>query len=220
MKFRAVTFDVGGTLIEPWPSVGEVYADVARRHGLACDGETLTRAFGRAWKQRSSFNYTKPEWHELVRHSFAEFGPVGPELFDAIYDRFAEPDVWRVFDDVIPALEFAKGMGLKLGLISNWDERLRPLLGRLRLLEHFDAVIVSSETGAHKPDPRIFQAAVESLNLAPETIIHIGDSDREDVEGARAAGMFGLKISRKERSGTLSELLEKAMREPLLNENN
>ena len=64
-RIRAVTFDAGGTLIEPWPSVGGVYAQVAAEFGLSCDAETLNRGFGQAWRGRSDFNYTRAEWFEV-----------------------------------------------------------------------------------------------------------------------------------------------------------
>ena len=42
---EAITLDVGGTLIEPWPSVGHIYAEVAARHGVQAEPEELTRRF-------------------------------------------------------------------------------------------------------------------------------------------------------------------------------
>src|SRR5262245_44047237 len=131
---RAVTFDVGGTLIEPWPSVGHVYATVAAEFGISgIAPEQLNRGFVQAWKARQSFDYSREAWRELVDQSFAGLTPHPPEeaCFNAIYERFAQTDVWRVFDDVLPTLKALRASGLKVAAISNWDERLRPLLGLL-----------------------------------------------------------------------------------------
>src|SRR5689334_1944370 len=128
VRIRAVTFEVGGTFLEPWPSVGHVYSRVAAEAGLSCDAELLNRAFVRAWGGRSGFGYTRAEWFELVRQSFAEFGEVAPSLFEAIYERFAEARCWKIYKDVRPAVERLKSAGTRLGVISNWDERLIPLL--------------------------------------------------------------------------------------------
>src|SRR3954470_6861500 len=71
-SIRAITFDVGGTLIQPWPSVGHVYASVAARHGLGeLSTEVLNRQFAAAWKKLSGFNYSRPEWFQLVNQTFA-----------------------------------------------------------------------------------------------------------------------------------------------------
>src|SRR5688572_16606491 len=96
---RAVTFDVGGTLIEPFPSVGEVYAEVARGFGMACCPDTISRQFGEAWSLRTRFEYSRQEWFEVVKHSFRGFGDVSEPLFNTVYERFCEPQAWRVFDD-------------------------------------------------------------------------------------------------------------------------
>ena len=53
-RIRAVTLDVGGTLIEPWPSVGHVYARVAERFGIVCSAEGVNRSFAAAWRARVS----------------------------------------------------------------------------------------------------------------------------------------------------------------------
>ena len=201
---RAVSFDVGGTLIEPWPSVGHVYARVAEQFGITgVAPEQLNRQFAVAWKARREFNYSREAWRELVNHSFAGLWPEAPgrECFDAMYEAFATAASWRVFNDVRPALAAVRERGWKLAIVSNWDERLRPLLRELGLCECFDAIIVSHEASFTKPAREIFQRAATALNLPMETILHIGDSRAEDFDGARAAGMKSLLLDRKAGQG-------------------
>jgi len=196
---RAVTFDVGGTLIEPWPSVGHVYAEVAAGFGLSgIAPEQLNRQFAAAWKSRGSFDYSRAAWRELVNRTFAGLCPEPPGLacFDAIYGRFATAATWRLFDDVLPAFAALKSRGLKLGAISNWDERLRPLLDELRLSRCFDVIVVSCDTGRVKPDPEIFLTAARQLGVPLGSILHVGDSAREDFAGAQAAGMRAVLVDR------------------------
>ena len=81
-------------------------------------------------------------------------------------------------------------------MVSNWDERLPPLLDDLGLGRRFDAVVYSAAVGVEKPDPRIFLHALERLGVEPEDAVHVGDSAREDVEGALAAGMEALHLVR------------------------
>ena len=64
---------------------------------------------------------------------------------------------------MIPTLDALAARGLKLGVISNWDERLRPLLRRLKLAGYFETIVVSREVRASKPARAIFQHAVRRL---------------------------------------------------------
>ncbi len=197
---QAVTFDAGGTLLEPWPSVGHVYSDVAACYGRKnISPVLLNRRFAGAWRANKNFDHTRADWRRLVDQTFAGLftEPPGPALFDALYHRFTEPDVWRVFEDVFPTLETLRRRGLKLGIVSNWDERLRPLLRRLHLDGHFETVVVSIEAGCTKPAPDIFHQAAARLNVPASAMLHVGDSPAEDLAGARAAGMSGVLVNRR-----------------------
>jgi dihydrofolate synthase/folylpolyglutamate synthase len=198
LPVRAVTFDAGGTLLQPWPSVGEVYRRIAQRHGIATSAERLDRQFAAAWKERKSFGYARADWSELVKQTFA--GVASAEdcerFFPELYEAFADPGAWRVFDDVVPCLERLKASGAKLGVISNWDERLRPLLGKLGLSRYFDEIIISCEAGVAKPDPGIFRLAAQRLQVPSGALLHVGDSRSEDAEGAKGAGCQALLLTR------------------------
>jgi putative hydrolase of the HAD superfamily len=198
-RIRAVTFDVGGTLIRPWPSVGQIYAEVAERHGLRnISADHLERQFKAAWQAQQPFEHTREGWARIVDGTFAGVLDVPPSrtFFGELFARFAKPDVWHVFEDVRPALEALQARGLRLAVISNWDERLRPLLGRLGLEAFFETIVVSCEVGAVKPSPAIFRAALRELDLEAAEVLHVGDSQIADVEGARATGMRALRIRR------------------------
>ena len=196
---RAVTFDVGGTLIEPWPSVGDVYASVAAEFG--CQGispSALNDNFAAAWRAKMQFDYSRGAWRELVDATFAGLIPEPPsrDFFEALYGRFESVEVWRVFADVRPVLAALRACGLRLAVISNWDQRLRPLLERLDLARHFDATVVSIEAGCTKPAPEIFHRAAALLGVPPCSVVHVGDSASEDQAGARSAGMRSVLLER------------------------
>jgi putative hydrolase of the HAD superfamily len=210
VSIRAVTFDVGGTLIEPFPSVGAVYAEVARGFGIECCPDTLTRQFAEAWVARTSFEYSRLEWFDVVRHSFRGFAEVSEGLFTSVYDRFTEAAAWKLFDDALPALEMLRERGLRLAVISNWDDRLEPLLERLGVSDFFEQVTVSGKLGWHKPHLEVFAHTLRALRLPPESVLHVGDSEREDVAGARAAGLSAARVRRTgvEKTGDISDLTE------------
>lgn len=212
---RAVTFDVGGTLIEPWPSVGHVYAAVACEFGIpSIAPEALNQRFGVAWKQRGDFDYSLRSWRAVVNDTFAGLAATGPDeaCFHALYRRFGQGRSWRVFPDARPVLSSLRSRGLKLGVISNWDERLRPLLEELELASGLDAIVVSHDVACLKPAPEIFARAARLLGVDAGAIVHVGDSIREDVEGARAAGLQSMFLDRQGDSnpqpGTLSTLAD------------
>jgi putative hydrolase of the HAD superfamily len=193
---QAVSFDVGGTLIEPWPSVGHIYAEIAAKHGFAeLAPETLNAAFKQAWKSCKNFDYTRRGWESLVQQTFAGLMP-SVSFFPELYERFTEASAWRIFDDVLPVLETLASEQLRLIVISNWDERLRKLLQQLRLHSYFETLVISCEVGFSKPSPVIFEHAAAKLGLPPKAILHVGDSAEMDLRGAAAAGFQAVHLRR------------------------
>jgi len=197
---RAVTFDVGGTLIQPWPSVGHVYADEAARHGWPdIPPETLNENFRTAWRGRDGdFNHSEREWATLVDTTFAGLAdpPPSQSFFPELYERFARAEAWRIFDDVLPVLHRLQQANLRLLVISNWDERLRPLLHELALAVFFEDLLISLEIGSTKPDAGIFLEAARRLEVDPPEILHVGDDPQADTKGARQAGFQARTIVR------------------------
>ena len=199
---QCISFDVGGTLIEPWPSVGAVYADAARCLGIQADGAELNQRFAASWidarKKPGGFDYSRSAWKELVRSTFGEALPPAllEGVFESIWHRFERPDVWKVHSDVLPTLELLRTRCIRLTVLSNWDERLRPLLYRLGLADFFEDIVVSGEVGRHKPDPALFESAVHRWAVDASSILHVGDSEREDLQGPIAVGWRSVLIDR------------------------
>jgi len=202
---KAVTFDVGGTLIEPCPSVGHVYAAVAAEQGYpGLDPGLITARFLAAWHGKGHFDYSEAAWYELVKATFAGLiePPPNVAFFQALYQRFCDPKAWEIYDDVRPTFRRLKELGVAVGMISNWDERLPPLLRALGLSTGKEVLAVSCQVGVTKPDPAIFQHAAGQLGCLPGSILHVGDSRREDFEGAIQAG-FQARLLR--RGGAVSD---------------
>jgi len=211
---ECISFDVGGTLIEPWPSVGAVYADAARWLGIQADGAELNQRFAASWidarKKPGGFDYSRSAWKELVRSTFGE--ALSPALLDGVFEsiwhQFERPDVWKVHPDVLPSLELLRSRRVRLTVLSNWDERLRPLLHRLGLADFFEDIVVSGEVGRHKPDLALFEHACQRWAVDASSILHVGDSEREDLHGATAAGWQAVLIDRtgSKRTNSISQL--------------
>jgi len=199
---RALFFDVGGTLLRPWPSVGAIYSSVASRHGINIPTDNMERAFRESWaalKRPGLTVSSKVWWREVV---FRTVGQENQSCFEELYRTFAHANAWQVFQDVEDTLREARSRGLHVGVISNWDERLRPLLDEFRLTRYFDSMTISCEVGVEKPDPKIFHAALHTASVAANQAVHVGDSTTADVRGAEAVGMTAVLLNRKEGEGS------------------
>ena len=212
MDVDCVFFDAGSTLVHPVPPVGEVYARTLREQGIDADAEDVLLQFQHVWtalrrrRQGGGLCYgateadARPWWREVVMLTFERFGKIqDPDrAFEQLWNHFASPVAWKVFPDVAAALAALRARGLRLGIISNWDARIVPLLKGLGLWELFDAVTASFQVGVEKPDSRIFSEALARCRVTPQRALHVGDSYDEDVLGAMRAGMRALWLRRGE----------------------
>jgi len=201
---NVILFDVGGTLLNVYPSVGAVYARVAAKHGIQAEPAVLQSRFFEAWEKQKSQNrvMTRGWWEHVVREVFAPF-PFSqwPALFEDLYQTFAQPDVWKVYDDVLPTLNALKGK-YRLAVASNWDERLPALLKNLGLADYFETMFVSGLMGIAKPNPGFFHRALQTLKSPAEETLHIGNDPDEDWKAARKAGLHALLLDRRQHVST------------------
>src|SRR6185295_5522718 len=107
---------------------------------------------------------------------------------------FASAEYWRLHDGALDCLRMLRNAGLKTGIISNWDHRLRTILGGLPLGEAVDDVIISSEVGCEKPDPRIFLEGARRWGFGPSELLYVGDSFHHDIEPCRKLGWSAVLI--------------------------
>lgn len=197
---EAVLFDWGDTLMR-WEWDDALVED-GHRAGLAAIGREPSDALSARFREAylpllyAAGVLEEVEYPGLVRQLLAENGI---EVSDAELDAFleAEHDAWeraRSLGATTHALlESLRERGLKLGLVSNAVDPpwlLHRDLERLGVAERLDAAVFSSEVGRRKPDPAIFERALELLGgIAPENVLFVGDRLATDVAGARALGM-------------------------------
>jgi putative hydrolase of the HAD superfamily len=199
-----------GTLITLRESVGTTYGAVAMEHGLAVDAEAIDALFPQIYRAAPplAFSLADPQalleaerswWGERIREVFKAAGTpeeLPPGLVADLFDRFAEPQLWRVYPEVPQHLAAWRRQGLRLAVVSNFDRRLHGLLASLGLRPSLEVVIVSSEVGAAKPSPLPFQRALQELDLRPQQVWHVGDQP-EDAQGAGRAGVPCLLLKRR-----------------------
>jgi len=213
LAIRGVLFDAGNTLVRVRGSVGAVYALVARRHGVAADGEVLELAFREAFQRRRggfldavsrphSAERERAWWRALVEEVFERASasealtPNIDDLFPELYTEFEKADHWEVFPDVIPCLDDLAARRIPAGVLSNWDSRLHTVLDGLGLRDRFRFVLTSAEFGAEKPDAEIFREGARRLGCALDQVLHVGDLYRDDWLGATQAGLRGALLDR------------------------
>jgi putative hydrolase of the HAD superfamily len=100
------------------------------------------------------------------------------------------------FADVVPGLRALRERGLRLVVASNWDCSLPEWLAGAGLWELLDGAASSAVVGAAKPDPAVFEAALEIAGAEPGEAVHVGDSLDNDVAGARAVGVRAVLVRR------------------------
>jgi putative hydrolase of the HAD superfamily len=213
---ECVLFDAVDTLLAPAPSFQGRFVAVAAEHGVpleeaAVDAAVAEAAREAAWPQ----DWTDPAtqrafWLGFYQEVLGSLGhdraegsgepkggvPGNDELAEALFRAFSDPAAYRLFDDVRPALDELAGRGVTLGLVSNFEPWLDEVLALQGIAGRFAAVAVSGTLGVAKPDPRIFEAALDQAGADPGATVHVGDQPVNDVAGALAAGIAPVLIDR------------------------
>ncbi|WP_259728108.1 MULTISPECIES: HAD-IA family hydrolase [Synechococcales] len=205
---KGLLIDAMGTLIGLRRSVGTTYAELAASHGIEVEAAAIDQAFGAVYCQAPPLAFPGLEgeelasaerlwWGERILTVFAAAGAplASPALGEELFERFAAADLWRIYPDVLGPLRRWQAAGIKMAVVSNFDQRLIAILAGLGLGDVFQAVVVSSAAGAAKPSPIPFRLALNALALGADQVWHVGDSP-EDVAGATAAGVACLRIRR------------------------
>jgi putative hydrolase of the HAD superfamily len=206
---RAVFFDVGNTLLYPYPSVSEVCRQVLAEAGHVRDLHAIDSLmplvdayYEDRYREDDTFwtdeGETSGVWVGMYSLLARRLGleEDAEHLARRVYDEFGRADRWRAYNDVLPAIMRLKERGHLIGVISNWDGRLSALLDGLGIAKMLDTIVSSAEVGLHKPDPRIFELACERVGVAPHEAVHVGDHHYADVLGASAVGMTPVLIDR------------------------
>lgn len=204
---EVILFDAAGTLFRTARSVGEVYAEVARDFSWKLEGAEVGRLFRSVWGAMPEPDWGRPEgeperdwWRALVGRVLEEAGvkataeEVDP-YFGKLWHYYAGADAWVLYEEVVEVLEKLRA-GYRLGVLSNFDDRLLPVLRGLGIDHFFEVVTFSSLARARKPDPAIFAHALSAHRIRPCQALHVGDEREADWGGARRAGMAWYELSR------------------------
>ncbi|MFC0003446.1 HAD family hydrolase [Micromonospora siamensis] len=200
----AVLFDAADTLFhnrgladlfDGWERDGDP------RLTRACLDAAIRTVGGRGlWPADSATgSQRRAAWTDFYRLAFLEAGHPPPAAAAYAADcagQVVDPAAYRLFGDVPEVLDALDAQGLPLGIVSNFDPLIWPILDRLDLRRRFGAIVTSYDAGCYKPDPRIFRIATDRLGVPAEDVLFVGDSPYSDVGGAAAAGMTAVLVDR------------------------
>jgi beta-phosphoglucomutase len=205
-RYDALIFDVGGTLLGfyDWVPFQEFLAHA----GLSATDEDAHQFHRRLVSiivaQRDAAQGLGADGAELNdwwRKNFARTWPDRPDLVEEMLRWLVVGRFDRLFTDVLPTLEALQTLGMPMGILSNFGTQLRDVLRRFDLLRYFEFVVVSAEVGLAKPDPRIFQLAVDKSGHPASRLLYVGDHIGDDIQGAWGAGLAAVLIDRGDRRG-------------------
>jgi putative hydrolase of the HAD superfamily len=208
-RYEAVLFDVLGTLVRlepPWPLLA---GTLASRHGIEISQDEAREAM------RAEMTYylehhtegrdptTLAELRARCASILGQALPRGAKRLtqEELTDVLLESLRFVPFRDAATALGSLRALNVRAAAVSNWDCSLGGLLAGLGLGGLLDTVVTSAEAGVRKPDPRIFETALATLQCPPERAIFVGDSLEIDIAGGRAAGIRSVLIDRAATAG-------------------
>jgi putative hydrolase of the HAD superfamily len=214
---RWLAFDAVGTLIYPDPPVAVAYHSFASRYGSRLSvnevGDRFRNAFRRSetsvfpngpqsgspWLSSDEFEVAR--WRWIVEQVLPDVANI-EECFVELWDHFARPSSWSLFDDVEMVLPALRNAGYRLAIASNFDSRLHNVCDGHAALKWIERCIVSSETGCRKPAPEFYSRLISQCDCLANQILMVGDDFAHDVAGPLAAGLQAILIDRKSNRST------------------
>jgi putative hydrolase of the HAD superfamily len=215
---KAVFFDFYNTLVDYDPPREVTQARLLGELGIKISPQALLRPIMLAddflFREHSRLSLGKRSKEETMALYGQYHGMIlkeagleaSPELIGAILKKSLAIELkLALYDDVAPALDKLKELGLTLGLISNVDRDISSSYDGLGLGKWLKLKITSQEVGFNKPRPEIFLAALKQAKVEPAEAIYVGDQYQIDVVGANRVGMRGILIDRHDFFGDISD---------------
>jgi len=193
-KILGVLFDWGDTLFSP-PDAADVIVSAAKERGIPVDAERARALWDELWEAgkmpeelAKGRDLSAAAHREIWTGLFERADSAVPGIAPTLYERVMDPRAWIPYPDTAPTLRALRARGIKIGIVSNVPQDLRPIFADHGLADLVDAFTHSFEVGVEKPDPVIFLRACDALGTQPEETLMVGDHPVADA-GAQKAGL-------------------------------
>lgn len=208
---KAVFLDFYETLYFHSHSLQENLERIAKRYSVEVDWERCETAMERLFIDTSAPD--PPTEFSLLELSITVMRRECEFIREVGIEKHVEQIAWELlqsghylfaansstlYDDAIPTLQHLRDAGFKLAIVSNWDTPLDPLTQRLGIAEYFDVIVASHDArvSSEKPDPHIFNYALEAVGVSAEEVVHVGDTYEADIIGAQGVGIRPILLDR------------------------
>ena len=206
IRITTLLFDLDGTLIHQHPSSLDVLFTILDEHlvpVMATAHRETQQFMFRYWAKSKELKQDKRMYGELTEEFWLHYlkrklwaagltelqtTDLAPVIQKELIERY-KPEVF-ISDDVRPTLKTLRGLGYKMGLISNRQNPIEAEVKELGFKSYFDFSFTSGDVQLTKPDPEIFEHALYLAESGPEISAYIGDNYYTDIVGAQNAGIY------------------------------
>jgi putative hydrolase of the HAD superfamily len=204
---KAILFDLDDTILSLESSIESSWETACRSFVASHESFRDYDLFHQKITEKRKWYWSDPERHkagrldlsgartQIVRMVMNDLGfddEPGARRLVAEYTKLQE-DATLLFDGAYQALVRIREMGVRLAVITNGtSERQRGKLDKFNLSPLFDVILVEEEVGIGKPEPRIFEIALERLALSPQDVWVVGDNLVWEIEAPQKLGIYAV----------------------------
>lgn len=213
MRYKAIIFDVGDTLLEQYPGQTQIYIDRMRALGYNVDTQAADKI--RAALTKAAQEQIAREQNGAPRMSDGDYeimldkaalSCIGAEYNESecleTLGRIPLPkQELRIIPGTAETLQALKEKRFRMGIVSNHRTWLPDCLRELNLSGFFETIVVSEIAGIEKPDPRIMRIALEALSLEPSSCLYVGDHPFDVLCEKSGAGLRLARLPRQRFAG-------------------
>jgi putative hydrolase of the HAD superfamily len=209
MKYKAVIFDLFGTLVKNF-SVHQYEGSLGHMASMlsAPEGDFI-RLWYDTFNQRCIGELKSTM--DNIRYICRELGvtPTDDDIMEAASIRNAlTRNTLEPSQETLDTLAGLKAKGLKIGLVTDCSSEAPATWPDTSFAPLFDETIFSCQVGLKKPDPRIFRLVCERLRVEPEDCLYVGDGSSNELTGAAAVGMHPVLIRDPEEDTSLTHRVD------------
>ncbi len=196
MKFEAVIFDFGGTLVRslPWTEYEETAGEIAEI--LSVPRDEFVRLYFQHAERPGKGEFTSYQDYFRYIANLLEITPTDRKIENAAENLFKSTRkmVEDIRPDAVELLSWLKSHDYKTGLISDCFTDIPELWDETPFAPLIDVPVFSCHVGMNKADTRIFHIAIDKLNVNPERCVYVADGMRDELANAAKLGMHAVQI--------------------------